>query len=357
MKSRVINASLILLLCIGFTQCTKTEVFPLPPATVVPTQDSIFPYKEWNDNAGNPINAHSGGVVFENGSYYWFGEHKLNFNETTSFADGGIHCYKSSNLINWEDLGIVMSVDYNNSKSDIAYGCRIQRPKVVYNSSTKKYVAIFKLFPKDQGIDVGYNGVATADSLKGPYTYKSKFLGGSPINGSGDFALVKEPNGDLYHFTVNKAGVRPFVYAKMSADYLTPATPYTQCVGVTNSTEGPAIVFYNGIYHLLASGSSGWDPNPCRYFTSTSINGPWTNQGNPCVGVNPINGFGPEKTFGGQPTFIIPVQGGDANRFIAMMDVWRPTVPTTSTYIWLPFKITNDKLSLPWKSSWNLNSF
>ncbi|MEO5995816.1 MAG: hypothetical protein ABIN89_03770 [Chitinophagaceae bacterium] len=355
MNARFIYPIFILVACSTLTYRSKTGVTPAPVISTNLKPTAVFPYKVWKDTQQNTINAHSGGIVFENGFYYWFGEHKLNFNESPSLADGGIHCYKSQDLINWEDTGILMPVDYDNANSDIAFGCRIQWPKIVYNNATKKYVAIFKLFLKGLGVTVGYNIVATADSLKGPYTYHSKFLGGSPLNGAGDFALVKGPNGNLYHFTVNKEGNRPFVYAKMSSDYLTSATPYARCAGVTDNIESLAITFYNGVYHLLASGSSGWNPNPCRDFPITSINGPWINQGNPYVGVNPLSGFGPEKTFGGQSAFIIQVQGSDPNRFIAMMDVWRPTQPTTSAYIWLPFKIVNNKLSFQWLDGWNMN--
>ncbi|MBC7398630.1 MAG: hypothetical protein H7289_01700 [Mucilaginibacter sp.] len=30
----------------------------------------------WPDNNGKHINAHGGGVIYENGTYYWFGEHR-----------------------------------------------------------------------------------------------------------------------------------------------------------------------------------------------------------------------------------------------------------------------------------------
>ena len=41
----------------------------------------------------------------------------------------------------------------------------------------------------------------------------------------------------------------------------------------------------------MSSGSTGWDPNPARYFTSNSLTGPWFYHGNPCEGVNPANGL------------------------------------------------------------------
>lgn len=35
------------------------------------------PGELWPDHLGVPINAHGGGVLFHQGIYYWFGEHKI----------------------------------------------------------------------------------------------------------------------------------------------------------------------------------------------------------------------------------------------------------------------------------------
>ena len=32
--------------------------------------------KVWRDTDGNVINAHGGGILFHEGKYYWFGEHR-----------------------------------------------------------------------------------------------------------------------------------------------------------------------------------------------------------------------------------------------------------------------------------------
>jgi hypothetical protein len=55
--------------------------------------------------------------LFHNGIYYWYGEHKIKSKSEANFADGGIHCYTSKDLINWTDAGIVLSVDYSNTTS------------------------------------------------------------------------------------------------------------------------------------------------------------------------------------------------------------------------------------------------
>ena len=66
-------------------------------------QTDFRPAQIWSDTNGKLINAHGGGVIFFEGKYYWYGEHKLEGKSEATFADGGIHCYSSSDLINWKD--------------------------------------------------------------------------------------------------------------------------------------------------------------------------------------------------------------------------------------------------------------
>jgi hypothetical protein len=77
---------------------------------------------------------------------------------------------------------------------------------------------------------------------------------------------------------------------------------------------------------------------------------------NPLAGLNPINNISIEKTFGGQSTFIFPVQGRK-DAYVAMFDMWRPDAASTGGYIWLPIKFNNNKLQIEWMDKWSINSF
>jgi Glycosyl hydrolases family 43 len=318
---------------------------------------SIFPGQVWKDNNGVAINAHGGSVFYENGFYHWFGAHKVaGKSESSGLSSGGVHLYRSRDLINWNDFGIVMAPNYTTgSTSDIAYGCRIERPHVVYNSATQKYVCIFKLFLKGGGLNVGYNGVATSSSATGPYTYTGKFIAASATEGSGDFDLYKEGS-TVYLVTVRKTD-RAMIIDKLNSNYNGVVGSPAVMPNIAISTEAPCVFSKSGTYHLLGSGSTGWNPNPPRYYTSTSITGSWTVQSNPCLGTNPIlNLTGAAKTYGAQPTNIIQIQGVE-NQYIAMMDIWKPTDPINGLYVWLPFRVSNKKLSMNWVDSWNLSWF
>lgn len=89
-------------------------------------------------------------------------------------------------------------------------------------------------------------------------------------------------------------------------------------------------------------------------FTSKSFYGPWEYHGNPCNGINPYNGLGADKTFGGQATYIISVDG-IKDGYIAFFDINKPEHPFDNRYVWLPIKFVNDKMTIKWQDSWNLS--
>lgn len=96
----------------------------------------------WPDDKGVHINAHGGGILFHDDTYYWYGEHKA---DSTSAAMVGIMCYSSKNLSDWKNEGVVLPVEKNDTTSDLIQGCVMERPKVIYNQKTKKFVMWFHL--------------------------------------------------------------------------------------------------------------------------------------------------------------------------------------------------------------------
>ena len=57
--------SLAVLLAAGLLACQTKERY-----------QSFTPGQVWLDNNNVHINAHGGGILYDNGRYYWFGEHK-----------------------------------------------------------------------------------------------------------------------------------------------------------------------------------------------------------------------------------------------------------------------------------------
>jgi len=94
-RSRKVVALFLLLLAGGLAIATAAEAFR--------------PGQVWLDDHGVPINAHGGGVLFHDGVYYWFGEHKIE-GEAGNKAEVGVHCYSSRDLYRWKDEGIALAV-------------------------------------------------------------------------------------------------------------------------------------------------------------------------------------------------------------------------------------------------------
>ena len=103
----------------------------------------------WRDTSGHVINAHGGGVMHYDGTYWWYGEHKV-YGEAGNAAWVGVHAYSSKNLVDWEDRGIALKVSQD-PESEIVAGCIIERPKVVRNAKTGNDVMFFHLELKGKG--------------------------------------------------------------------------------------------------------------------------------------------------------------------------------------------------------------
>jgi hypothetical protein len=86
-------------------------------------------------------------------------------------------------------------------------------------------------------------------------------------------------------------------------------------------------------------------------FVADRLSGPYQSLGNPCVGVNPHNQLGPEKTFGGQSTFVMPAPW-NPDEWIAMFDIWKPKDPANAGYIWLPLRFIDDQPVIRWQDEW-----
>ena len=322
-------------------------------------RDAFNPGVIWPDTDGEHINAHGGNILFHDDLYYWYGSHKIEGRTESQTNEAGVRCYTSSDLLNWKNAGMVLSKSTDGMHPEVADAGILDRPKVVFNDVTGRFVMYFKLYSSqakggNTGTRVGYVGVAESKDPLGPFEYRGRFLGANSDEGSGDFAIHKE-KGRIYHIAIRKPD--KWLYCgRMSEDGLRPDGPYVQMEGVERTTEAPAIVLHDNKYYLLGSGSSGWKPNAARMFVADQLIGPYKALGNPCQGVNPHNGLGPEKTFGGQSCNIITIPGLD-EAYIAMFDIWKPQDAANSGYIWLPLEIAGDEPQILWRDAWDLTVF
>lgn len=312
-------------------------------------QNKILPRAVWNDTDGNPINAHGGGMLFHKGTYYWFGEIKSGETwlvpgqswECYRTNAGGISCYSSKNLNDWKYEGIALPPNTTDSTHDIHTSKVLERPKVVYNDQTKKFVMWLHVDSEDYSY--ARAGVATADNPEGPYT----FIGSMRPNGqmSRDMTLFKDVDGKAYHIFSSEMNATMHV-SLLTDDYLKP-TGKVNRIFIGKSREAPAIFKQKGKYYLITSGCTGWEPNQAMLASADSIMGGWTELYNPCIGPDS------DKSFFAQSTFVLPLEA-KPDHFIFMADRWNKTNLKDSRYVWLPMVFRNDSAAIEWKDSWSL---
>ncbi len=364
---------------------------------------SFYPGKIWKDNKDIHINAHGGGVLHHEGKYYWFGEHKI-AGEAGNKAHVGVHVYTSKNLTDWIDSGIALSVS-EDPDSDIVKGSVIERPKVIYNQKTGKFVMWFHLELKGQGYKTARTGVAVADKAAGPYHFIESLrpnaniypvnmsesekkavalmLKGQELKGhelpeklkiniarlaelkvfardfkggqmARDMTIFKDKDNNAYQLYSSEDNQTLHI-SLLSDDYLSHAGTFIR-LHPGGQNEAPAIAYSQGKYHLLTSGLSGWRPNAARQYVAEQILGTWQKVKNPTLGINPQNGLGPDKTFGGQSTFLLAIKD-KPGKFIAMFDMWRPENAIDGRYIWLPVEFVDGTMQIQWHDSWDLSIF
>ena len=355
MKKYLLSVWMLLACLLGSCAHTKNGKADAAGGTIVPAG-------VWNDVDGTYINAHGGGVLYYEGKYYWFGEHRPDEGFSTKV---GVNCYSSDDLCHWKYEGVALAVS-DKSGDDIEVGCIMERPKVIYNARTKKFVMWFHLELKGKGYEAARAALAVSDTPAGPYRY----VGSGRVNpgiypeNMTDEERATEWNMDEYkewwtprwREAVNKGLFvkRDLAGGQMSRDmtlfvdddgkayhiYSSEENLTLQIAELTDDYQG-----HTGRYIRIFPGGHNEAP-AIRMFSATSIWGPWTQHPSPMVGPDA------EKTFGGQSTFVLPVGEG---QYIFMADVWKPKSLMYSAYIWLPIRFNEAGMPvIEWKDRWNL---
>ncbi|WP_239160245.1 RICIN domain-containing protein [Virgisporangium ochraceum] len=276
---------------------------------------------------GSVVHAHGGGVLKVGSYYYWFGENR---NANNTFR--AVSAYRSTDLVSWEFRGDVLT---QSSASELNVA-NIERPKVIYNASTGRYVMWMH---KENGSDYGEARAAVASSatVDGAYTWHGSFR---PLGHmSRDITLFND-NGTAYMISAARDNYDLHIY-RLSADYLSVST----LVGnfwPGGHREAPAMFKRGSTYFLLTSGATGWNPNQARYATASNIAGPWS----------AFTNVGDGTTFSSQPTFVLPVQGSQTTSYLYLGDRWAGAwggPVNDSQYVWLPIGFPSaTSMSLSW---------
>ncbi|XP_030474107.1 uncharacterized protein LOC115691565 isoform X1 [Syzygium oleosum] len=343
----------------------RTAIDPMNSAA----NDSFyyFPGRVWLDTEGNPIQAHGGGILYDerSGTYYWYGEYKDGptyhaHKKGAARVDViGVGCYSSKDLWTWKKEGIVLAAKETNETHDLHKSKVLERPKVIYNEKTGKYVMWMHI--DDANYTKASVGIATSDYPTGPFDYLySKRPHGFD---SRDMTIFKDDDGIAYVMYSSENNSVLHV-GPLTEDYLDVAHVMRRIL-VGQHREAPALFKYEGTYYMITSGCTGWAPNEAMAHVAESIMGPWETIGNPCIGGNKMFQL---TTFLAQSTFVIPMLG-HPGAFIFMADRWNPADLRDSRYVWLPLLVGGpvdgpleysfgfpswSRMSIYWHRKWRL---
>ena len=306
----------------------------------------------WLDTSGNPINAHGGGIMYHNGKYYWYGEYKKDKTVLPEGAGwesyrtdvGGVSCYSSTDLVNWKFERIVLPAVTDDPSHDLHPSKVLERPKVVYNSKTGKYVMWTHVESADYG--KASAGVAVSDSPTGQFTYLGSFRPNNAM--SRDQTIFVDDDGKAYQFAASENNATLYIN-ELTEDYLRPTGRFSRNF-IGQSREAPAVFKKDGKYYMITSGCTGWDPNTAELAVADSIMGVWTMVGNPCTGMDA------DKTFYAQSTYVQQIYGRK-DLYVAMFDRWNKHNLEDSRYVWLPVSFDKGNVTIPWREKWNPDEF
>ncbi len=322
--------------------------------------------------------------MFLDGVYYWYGENKEKTTGESDIWHWGVRCYASTDLYNWEDKGLIISPEPESPGSSLHPATMMDRPHIIYNQTTKKFVCWLKIMNRDGSQT---ETVLTADDILGPYEIMREGL--KPLNMSaGDFDLVVAPDGKAYYYFER-------VHSETICADLTP--DYTDVTGYYSThfphtappyvREATAHFTREGKHYLVTSGTTGYLPNPSEVAIADTWHGPFTVLGNP----HPDDDS--NTSFHSQITSVFKVEG-KKDLYIAMADRWVPDEmdlkyeeysqmfealfagegkemkeewkkfgsdskrnTSIADYVWLPFRFDGEMAYLDWQDEWKIEEF
>jgi hypothetical protein len=303
---------------------------------------------QFKDTSGNIIHAHGGGLLKHGDYYYWYGEYRDNSNYFL-----GVRCYRSKDLVNWEYRGEVLTP---NSAPELNQ-CNIERPKVMYNSSTGEFIMWMHW---ENGINYGQARAAVAycKTPDGKFTYIRSFRPmqdtgvmdhGLPGYMSRDCNVFVDTDGKGYFISSSNENMDLHLY-ELTPDYKDIASLKAKLF-VGQQREAPCLIKRNGYYYLITSGCTGWNPNQTKYAYSRDLASGWSS----------LHNLGNSTTYRSQPAYIIPVQGSVETTYLYTGDRWAGAwggKVNDSQYVWLPINFISDtKLELPYYDSIKIDAY
>ena len=343
---------------------------------------SIRPGQVWLDTNGNRIQAHGGSIIAYDNMFYWYGENKEKTLPGSGIWHYGVRMYRSKDLYNWEDLGLVLPPVLDDPENPLYPAQYMDRPHILYCAKTNTFVLWMKIMGKD---DIQFQTIATSSAVTGPYKVVRSFR---PLDMScGDFDLVVDPtDGKAYYYFER-------VHSELICADLT--DEYTDVTGAYSVhfphphppfvREAPAYFRRGERHYLFTSGTTGYFPNQSEVACAESYHGPWRVLGDPHPGDVTHTSYRSQIS----SVFKHP---GKKNLYIALADRWLTDLPdrlldagaafnavfdpdvadstlmktlkkttaqntSLADYVWLPVRFDGDMVFIDWYNEWRIEDY
>jgi hypothetical protein len=303
----------------------------------------------WYDTNGNVIHAHGGWMLPVGEYWYWYGEDRT--------EENFVSCYRTKDFKSFEFRGHVLTANSPAEKSYVTDAdltlkkkpegetvplalrrfdkdgrllVNIERPKVLYNAATGKYV-MWMHFENGMNYLDARCAVASCDTPDGEFVYHGSF---NPFGQMARDCTVLTDGEEAYFAAAARDNRDLYVY-RMTEDYRS-VDKIVNVLFQNQSREAPAFFKKDGRWFLLSSACTGWRPNQGAYA--------FAKEGTPEGRWSLLQNFGDATTFGSQPSFVLPVEKDGRTRYYYFADRWGLCSEDyfTSTYVVLEIQFDAD---------------
>jgi len=294
--------------------------------------ETIRPGEIWPDDRGKHVQAHGGGIIKQGDTWYWFGEDRSEDNDPRFRY---VACYSSTDLAHWTFRNQVVKAE---DPAGLGEGWVLERPKVFPDPKRGRFVLYAHM--DDKKYKAARVGVFTCDTVDGDYKFVTSFR---PMgNESRDIGQFIDDDGAAYLISEDRP--KGFHIYRLSEDLLSVEKDvhlFPKTSG--GNLEGGAVVHYDGLYYVVGSQLTGWQPNANKFATATRLEGPWS----AFADIAP-----PEKrTYLSQSTMLLKVGGSETTTVLFLADWWthkdHPLVLSDARYVWMPAEIGNGRFWVP----------
>lgn len=249
-------------------------------------------------------------IIYHNEEYYLYGSNK-EFSNGKGIWHWGIIMYKSKDLYNWEEVGIVIPPEQNDGASPLNPHTTMDAPCILFNNKTKKWVCwIIDMFDCK-----AYT--LQSDNIDGPYIMSGEGFYPCGLR-IGDFDIAKDDDDKAYIYFNNPH--EKIICAELTDDYLNVTGKYTATLerpqSVPYAREAPSHFERDNKHYLITSGTTGFFPNPSEVAVGTHF-GEYETLGNPHISDTTNTSFHSQV----RSVFKVPHK---KDLYIALADRWLP---------------------------------